>query len=157
MGQLGNVSKMSMDDDILDYVEVARATSRSEPPWRIARRLRKPLAEPSKPGVVWLGGFNSDMRGTKACFLDEWSRTEGRSCLRFDYSGHGESDGLFEDGAIGDWLEQSIQLFEHLDPGLSNRRRIFHGGMDCAVARPQPRATRGSSSAEGAGLDCARR
>ncbi len=112
MGQADHASKMSVDDDILDYVEVARATSRSEPPWRIARRLRKPLAEPPKPGVVWLGGFNSDMRGTKACFLDEWSRTEGRSCLRFDYSGHGESDGLFEDGAIGDWLEQSIQLFD---------------------------------------------
>jgi len=99
----------SVEDDILDFVEVAPRTG---PRWRIARRLRRPAASPAKPGVVWLGGFKSDMRGTKACFIDDWARNEGRSCLRFDYSGHGESDGVFEEGVIGDWLEQSAALFE---------------------------------------------
>jgi pimeloyl-ACP methyl ester carboxylesterase len=54
-----------------------------------------------------LGGFKSDMQGTKAVFLEEWARREGRAFLRFDYSGHGESDGAFTDGAIGDWFEDA--------------------------------------------------
>lgn len=56
------------------------------------------------PGVVFLGGFKSDMQGTKALALRDWARREGRAFLRFDYSGHGASDGAFEDGAIGEWL-----------------------------------------------------
>jgi pimeloyl-ACP methyl ester carboxylesterase len=98
-------------EDILDFVEVARGDS--EEPWRIARRLRKSMgAGAAKPGVVWLGGFKSDMLGTKARFLDDWAKQHGRAFLRFDYSGHGESSGRFEDGAIGDWLDQSFSLFE---------------------------------------------
>ncbi len=45
------------------------------------------------PGLVWLGGFKSDMRGTKALALDGWAAEQGRACVRFDYSGHGESGG----------------------------------------------------------------
>lgn len=56
------------------------------------------------PGVVFLGGFRSDMQGTKAIWLEEWARSRGRAFLRFDYSGHGQSDGAFEEGCIGDWL-----------------------------------------------------
>jgi pimeloyl-ACP methyl ester carboxylesterase len=104
---------MRMENDILDFVEVARERPRSGPPWRIARRLRAAAGDAKpKPGVVWLGGFKSDMLGTKARFLDDWAKSEGRACLRFDYSGHGESEGLFEEGAIGDWLEQSVRLFD---------------------------------------------
>ena len=55
------------------------------------------------PGVVFLGGFRSDMTGTKAQFLADWARAQGRAFLRFDYSGHGQSSGAFEEGAIGDW------------------------------------------------------
>jgi pimeloyl-ACP methyl ester carboxylesterase len=108
----GACAEMNIEHDILDYVEVPRPQSRSGPHWRIARRLRRPESASAKPGVVWLGGFKSDMLGAKARFLDGWARSDGRSCLRFDYSGHGESDGDFEDGAIGDWLEQSAALFE---------------------------------------------
>ena len=56
------------------------------------------------PGVVFLGGLRSDMTGTKALFLQDWAATRNRAFLRFDYSGHGQSSGRFEDGAIGDWF-----------------------------------------------------
>lgn len=59
------------------------------------------------PGVVFLGGFKSDMEGTKAIHLEDWARRNGRAFLRFDYSGHGQSSGDFEDGAIGDWAEDA--------------------------------------------------
>jgi len=64
------------------------------------------------PGLFWLGGFKSDMKGTKAEALSQWARENGRSCLRFDYSGHGESGGDFRAGTIGRWLEESLAVFE---------------------------------------------
>jgi pimeloyl-ACP methyl ester carboxylesterase len=63
------------------------------------------------PGLFWLGGFNSDMRGTKALALDAWAAEQERACVRFDYSGHGESEGQFADGTIGRWLEESVAVF----------------------------------------------
>ena len=69
------------------------------------------------PGLFWLGGFNSDMRGTKALALDIWAAEHGRACIRFDYSGHGESGGVFIDGTIGRWLEESIAVFEQFCRG----------------------------------------
>ena len=62
------------------------------------------------PGVVWLGGFRSDMLATKATALDDWAAGEGRAFLRFDYSGHGESEGRFEDGTISQWLGDSLAI-----------------------------------------------
>jgi len=101
--------------DNFDFVKVPNPAGGA---WRIARRLR-PLGPggAKAPGLVWLGGFASDMEGTKASFLDEWAREKERAYLRFDYSGRGRSDGRFEDGAIGDWLEQSDFLFEHSTEG----------------------------------------
>src|SRR5215471_386359 len=64
------------------------------------------------PGLFWLGGFKSDMKGTKAEALDRWAEKEGRACLRFDYSGHGESGGAFTDGTIGRWLEESLAVLD---------------------------------------------
>ena len=63
------------------------------------------------PGLVWLGGFKSDMGGTKAVALDQWAEAHGRTCLRFDYSGHGESGGHFADGTISRWLAESLAVF----------------------------------------------
>src|SRR6516225_12224235 len=80
---------------------------------RIAVRARAGRA----PGLVWLGGFNSDMKGTKALALDAWAAEHGRACIRFDYSGHGESGGKFVDGTIGRWLEESIAVFERFCRG----------------------------------------
>lgn len=73
---------------------------------RIAYRRRRGTA----PGIVWLGGFRSDMLATKADALDAWAREKGRAFVRFDYSGHGESDGRFEDGTISRWLEDALAI-----------------------------------------------
>jgi pimeloyl-ACP methyl ester carboxylesterase len=69
------------------------------------------------PGVFWLSGFNSDMRGTKARALDVWAGESGRACVRFDYSGHGESGGAFADGTISRWLEESVAVFDRFCRG----------------------------------------
>jgi pimeloyl-ACP methyl ester carboxylesterase len=63
-------------------------------------------------GLMWLGGFKSDMGGTKAVALDQWAGAQGHACLRFDYSGHGESGGRFTDGTISRWLEESLAVFD---------------------------------------------
>ena len=87
---------------------------------RIAVRARAGTAPGSTsgaPGLVWLGGFKSDMAGTKALALDEWAAARGRACVRFDYSGHGESGGAFVDGTIGRWLEESVAVFEQFCRG----------------------------------------
>ncbi len=72
------------------------------------RRLALRRREGGGPVVIWLGGFRSDMLATKANALDAWAVKHGRAFLRFDYSGHGESDGRFEDGTISRWLEDSL-------------------------------------------------
>jgi pimeloyl-ACP methyl ester carboxylesterase len=68
-------------------------------------------------GLFWLGGFHSDMQGTKAIALDAWAAEHHRACVRFDYSGHGESGGDFIDGTIGRWLEESVAVFEEFCAG----------------------------------------
>ena len=73
----------------------------------IAVRVREGRA----PGLVWLGGFNSDMKGTKAEALARFAADKTRGFVRFDYSGHGESPGDFADGTIGRWLEESLAVF----------------------------------------------
>ena len=64
------------------------------------------------PGLFWLGGFKSDMQGTKALALDAWTGQQGRALARFDYSGHGQSGGSFAAGTIGRWLAESLAVFE---------------------------------------------
>jgi pimeloyl-ACP methyl ester carboxylesterase len=86
------------------FIEVGSGVSAR----RIAVRVRAGVG----PGLVWLGGFKSDMGGTKAMALDGWAAEQGRACVRFDYSGHGESGGQFVDGTIGRWLDESIAVFE---------------------------------------------
>lgn len=80
---------------------------------RIAVRARSGGA----PGLFWLSGFKSDMKGTKALALDAWAAEHGRACVRFDYSGHGESGGDFAEGTIGRWLEESAAVFERFCTG----------------------------------------
>ncbi|WP_332837757.1 alpha/beta hydrolase [Neoroseomonas rubea] len=69
------------------------------------------------PGVVFLGGFNSDMTGSKAEFLAGWCEARGTPFLRFDYSGHGASGGRFEDGTIGRWSQDAAAVIAALAPG----------------------------------------
>ena len=81
------------------------------------RRIAYARTEGRGPGVVFLGGFRSDMTGTKAQFLHDWAREQGRAFLRFDYSGHGQSSGAFEDGAIGDWAADAMAAVARLTAG----------------------------------------
>ncbi|WP_187969676.1 alpha/beta hydrolase [Aquibium microcysteis] len=69
------------------------------------------------PGVVWLGGYRSDMAGTKAERLAGWARQHGNACLRHDYSGHGLSGGAFADGTISRWLGESLAVFDRFCDG----------------------------------------
>jgi pimeloyl-ACP methyl ester carboxylesterase len=78
-----------------------------------AERRIAVMARPGNaPPVVWFGGFRSDMRATKAEALDRWAEQAGRAFVRFDYSGHGESSGRFEDGTISRWLEDGLAVIE---------------------------------------------
>src|SRR5262249_15285777 len=77
-----------------------------------ARAIAVRAREGAAPGIFWLGGFKSDMRGTKAEALAAHAAKGGRAFTRFDYSGHGESGGAFEAGTISRWLEETILVFE---------------------------------------------
>ncbi|RCW86627.1 alpha/beta hydrolase [Paracoccus lutimaris] len=83
----------------------------------LGRRIAYNRLPGDGPGVVFLGGFKSDMQGTKAVFLEDWARARGQAFLRFDYSGHGESSGNFEAGCIGDWLADAAVAIEALTEG----------------------------------------
>lgn len=67
-------------------------------------------AENSALGFVWLGGFKSDMAGTKAEVMVDEAAAQGCDSLRFDYSGHGESGGEFVDGTISRWVDESLKV-----------------------------------------------
>ncbi|MEO0357109.1 MAG: alpha/beta hydrolase [Pseudomonadota bacterium] len=69
------------------------------------------------PGVVFLGGFMSDMDGTKAVHLEQWCVARNRAFLRFDYSGHGKSSQAFTDGCIGDWADDALHAITELTDG----------------------------------------
>jgi pimeloyl-ACP methyl ester carboxylesterase len=82
-----------------------------------SRTIAVRTREGKSPGLFWLGGFKSDMKGTKAEALDRWAAEHGRACVRFDYSGHGESGGDFRDGTIGQWLEDSLAVYRAFAQG----------------------------------------
>ena len=81
------------------------------------RRLAFHRSQGRGPWIVFLGGLKSDMEGTKAVHLEAWARARGRAFLRFDYSGHGESGGAFEDSCIGDWHEDTLAAVGALTDG----------------------------------------
>lgn len=91
-----------------------------EPSWHetgAGRRLAHHRLAGTGPGIVFLGGFKSDMEGTKALWLEDWARARGRAFLRFDYSGHGQSSGAFTEGCIGDWAEDARAVLDALTEG----------------------------------------
>lgn len=69
------------------------------------------------PGIIFLGGFRSDMTGTKAQFLENWALKNELPFIRFDYSGHGKSEGKFTDGCISDWKEDALSVLDELSSG----------------------------------------
>jgi pimeloyl-ACP methyl ester carboxylesterase len=95
--------------DAPEYLEVGAAQN--------ARKIAVRKQPGTAPGILWLGGFKSDMRGTKAEALGEHAAQSGRAYVRFDYSGHGESGGRFEDGTISRWLEDALAVFDRFAQG----------------------------------------
>ncbi len=76
------------------------------------------IAAPGRgPTIVWLGGFVSDMTGSKAEAVAAHARAGGRAVVRFDYSGHGASGGDFEKGTIGRWFEEAAAVIDAFAPG----------------------------------------
>src|SRR2546423_9978736 len=98
-----------MSDVCLKFIEVGTGKELR----RIAVRARAG----SPPGLVWLGGFKSDMQGKKAQAFDRWANEQQRAMVRFDYSGHGESSGDFVAGTISRWLEESLAVFAGFSRG----------------------------------------
>ena len=125
------------------YIEVGKDGATR----RIAVRARAGGA----PGLFWLSGFNSDMQGTKAVALDAWAAEHHRACVRFDYSGHGESGGAFIEGTIGRWLEESCAVFEQFCTGPQIVIGSSMGGW-MALLLAREIARRGASRASLAGL-----
>ncbi|MCR9137029.1 MAG: alpha/beta hydrolase [Alphaproteobacteria bacterium] len=78
---------------------------------------RNATDDQTRPGLIWLGGYRSDMTGTKAVELDRYAEENGLACTRFDYSGHGQSGGDFMDGTISRWLEESLAVFAEFADG----------------------------------------
>lgn len=103
------------------------------------RRIAYNRTEGRGTGVVFLGGFRSDMQGTKAIALQEWAVRAGRPFLRFDYSGHGESGGDFLEGSIGDWFADASAAITMLTTGPQVLVGSSMGGwMSLLCARAMP-------------------
>jgi pimeloyl-ACP methyl ester carboxylesterase len=97
------------------------------------RRIAYHFTAGESPGVVFLGGFMSDMEGTKALALEDWAERKGRAFLRFDYSGHGQSSGSFTEGCIGDWAEDAQVVIEAVTQGRQVLVGSSMGGWICAI------------------------
>jgi len=97
--------------------------------------------QPGKaPGIVFLGGFMSDMTGTKAMRLDAFARGRGRAYLRFDYFAHGASSGDFAEATIGRWKQDALAVIDNLTAGPLILVGSSIGGwlmLLVALARPQ--------------------
>jgi pimeloyl-ACP methyl ester carboxylesterase len=93
-----------MNDNGLKFLDIGAGAEHR----RVAVRQQTGAA----PGLFWLSGYKSDMKGTKAEALAHWAQQAGRACTLFDYSGHGESEGVFTDGTIGRWLEDALGVFD---------------------------------------------
>jgi pimeloyl-ACP methyl ester carboxylesterase len=129
--------------DAPEYLEVGSAAN--------ARKIAVRKQPGTAPGIFWLGGFKSDMRGTKAEALGEHAARSGRAYVRFDYSGHGESGGRFEDGTISRWLEEALAVFERFARGPQIVVGSSMGGW-IALLLARALAKRSSGNATLAGL-----
>src|SRR5579871_2831771 len=98
-------SELKVSDGQPQFLMVGKAPNQR----RIAFRRRAPVRS-GAPGVIWLSGYRSDMGSTKAAALDAEAERRGLGLLRFDYSGHGRSEGRLEDGTVSRWLEETLTL-----------------------------------------------
>src|SRR3984885_16239180 len=139
----GLPAKPAMNDNSLKFLHIGEETDR--------RAIAVWQAPGASPGLVWLGGYKSDMKGTKAQALADWAADKGRACLRFDYSGHGESGGAFTDGTISRWLAESLMVF---DACCRGPQILIGSSMGAGVAlllirELRRRATAGAASVAG--------
>lgn len=104
------------------------------------RRLAYVHSPGRTPGVMFCGGFKSDMTGAKALALEKFFTDEGRAFTRFDYTGHGSSSGAFEDGTIGAWRDDAVAIIDNVSKGPQILVGSSMGGwimVLAALARPE--------------------
>ena len=87
---------------------------------------------------MWLCGFKSDITGSKVMCVEQWAKEQGHGFLAFDYSGHGESGGAFEDGTISQWREDALDAIDALTDGPLVLVGSQHGRLDGVALRPRP-------------------
>ena len=102
------------------------------------RKIAYHMVDGTGPTVVFLGGFKSDMNGSKAVFLQDWAKKSGRAFMRFDYSGHGESAGEFTQGCIGDWFEDASAALGLIQGPLLLVGSSMGGWISLLAARAMP-------------------
>jgi len=135
---------MVMNDNSLKFLDIGEDDDR--------RCIAVRQQSGSSPGLVWLGGYKSDMKGTKAQALADWASEHGRACLRFDYSGHGESGGAFTDGTIGRWLAESLAVFDAFCNGPQILVGSSMGGWIALLLIRELRRRGKAGAAQGAGV-----
>lgn len=101
-----------MTEQPIEYITVGASGDTRE----IAILSRPAATQDDAPALVWLGGYRSDMTGTKAVELDRFAQDNGLACIRLDYSGHGASKGDFNKGTISRWLEETLAVLRHTAP-----------------------------------------
>lgn len=104
-----------------------------------SQRLAYHKIDGKKPGIIFLCGHGSDMHGTKSIYMENWAREHGHGFIRFDYRGHGQSDGTFLDFAISDWTADALAIIDHLSEGPQILIGSSLGGwimLNAACARP---------------------
>ena len=114
------------------------------------RRIAYNLTAGAGPTVVFCGGLKSDMEGTKAIALEEWAKKTGHGFLRFDYSGHGISDGKFEDGCIGDWFEDASAAIDLVQGKVLLVGSSMGGWVSLLLSRERPEKVAGLVTIAGA-------
>lgn len=108
------------------------------------REIAYRLSRGKTPGVVFCGGFRSDMTGTKATAMAEYCESIGRQCLRFDYTGHGQSSGDFAECTIGGWKNDALAIIDQLAPGENILIGSSMGGwIALLVALDRPKMIKG--------------
>lgn len=111
---------------------------------RLDDRLAYARLAGAGPGVVFLGGFRSDMEGAKALALRDHCAAQGRAFLRFDYAGHGVSAGRFEEGTIGQWADDALAVLDALTQGRQILVGSSMGGwIALLLARARPERVAG--------------
>lgn len=106
-----------LGDDVAESPQFLRRAGSPALPALAYRQILASAENKDRPGLVWLGGFKSDMQSTKALRIAEWAKARGRAFTRFDYSGHGESQGDFAQGTIGAWFADALAIVQHCTQG----------------------------------------